>query len=311
MSLVLNNAEGRFTEATAQRVRAAAERLGYQISGPAKALRTGRSDLVIAVLPPYGVVPTIQTLLDTLSGAASILGLSTAAWFTRPGSDPISEIRALRPAVVLDMQALSHEQRTELTRSGIALIPEAPSADALAGFRTDPAIAVAQLDILIDRPITFVGIHDGDDVPRFSRDRAEALRAEARRRGLVEPRVEHTTLNLDDAIDTIRRLPAVPAALACVNDDVAIAMLAACRVLGRRVPDDVAIVGVDGTPIGQLQDPPLTTLRIDIHLTPEVILDELQASLDGRTTGRDLSPNVAVVPGGTAAVAGPRPGTSR
>jgi len=50
--------------------------------------------------------------------------------------------------------------------------------------------------------------------------------------------------------------------LVCYNDLVAVGALQACRDLGVRVPDDVAIVGCDDIPLASLVTPALTTVRI-------------------------------------------------
>ncbi|UCH11724.1 MAG: substrate-binding domain-containing protein, partial [Fidelibacterota bacterium] len=51
-------------------------------------------------------------------------------------------------------------------------------------------------------------------------------------------------------------------ALFCYNDLVAIGALQACAALGRRVPDDLAIVGFDDIPMAALVTPPLTTCHV-------------------------------------------------
>jgi len=51
-------------------------------------------------------------------------------------------------------------------------------------------------------------------------------------------------------------------ALECYNDLVAVGALQACADLGRRVPDDVAIVGFDDIMLAALVTPPLTTCRV-------------------------------------------------
>jgi LacI family transcriptional regulator len=51
-------------------------------------------------------------------------------------------------------------------------------------------------------------------------------------------------------------------ALFCYNDLVAVGALRACAELGRRVPDDLAVVGFDDILLAALVTPPLTTCRV-------------------------------------------------
>ncbi|MBZ0308317.1 MAG: LacI family transcriptional regulator [Anaerolineae bacterium] len=52
-------------------------------------------------------------------------------------------------------------------------------------------------------------------------------------------------------------------ALLCINDRMAMGAIQQLHRMGRRVPDDVAVVGYDNIPMAAVFDPPLTT--IDIH----------------------------------------------
>jgi LacI family transcriptional regulator len=54
-------------------------------------------------------------------------------------------------------------------------------------------------------------------------------------------------------------------ALFCYNDLSAVGALQACASLGRRVPDDLAIVGFDDIPLARLVTPPLTTCHVPLH----------------------------------------------
>ena len=51
-----------------------------------------------------------------------------------------------------------------------------------------------------------------------------------------------------------------PDALLCHNDDMAIGAMRALRELGRRVPEDVAVIGCDGIEDGEYQAPALATI---------------------------------------------------
>lgn len=47
----------------------------------------------------------------------------------------------------------------------------------------------------------------------------------------------------------------------CSNDLMAIGVVGAARAWGAKVPDDLSVIGFDGSPLAVITDPPLTTLR--------------------------------------------------
>ena len=78
----------------------------------------------------------------------------------------------------------------------------------------------------------------------------------------------------------------VPLGICCYNDDVAIAVLAAARSLGLRVPEDLALVGVDRTAVGQLITPRLSTVSVNQPLIMDALVQGL-ASLSTRRQAPD------------------------
>jgi LacI family transcriptional regulator len=60
-------------------------------------------------------------------------------------------------------------------------------------------------------------------------------------------------------------LPLEPDAVFVASDLMAVGVLRALRQAGRRVPDDVAVVGFDDAPIVNFTDPPLTTVRQPVY----------------------------------------------
>jgi LacI family transcriptional regulator len=62
-----------------------------------------------------------------------------------------------------------------------------------------------------------------------------------------------------------RLLPAKPDAVFAASDMMAIGAMRAVRDAGLAVPDDIAFVGFDDLPIASLSDPPLTTIRQQVH----------------------------------------------
>jgi DNA-binding LacI/PurR family transcriptional regulator len=66
------------------------------------------------------------------------------------------------------------------------------------------------------------------------------------------------------------------------SDLIAIGALSALAGAGRRVPDDVAVVGFDGIPIGASTRPALTTIAQDTKRAGELLVATLLHLIDGR-----------------------------
>ena len=98
-------------------------------------------------------------------------------------------------------------------------------------------------------------------------------------------RCEPCRYSFADAYDTTKRLlkrcPELTA-LFCISDVMAIGAIRAIRDLGRRVPEDISVVGYDGIPLGQFSLPRLATVRQDTQLLAEQGVELLLGSLQRR-----------------------------
>lgn len=101
---------------------------------------------------------------------------------------------------------------------------------------------------------------------------AAADRVEGARRALAEFQVENRPeqlaecagWTLHDGYEAVRALlAAVPdlTAIFCHNDWMALGAYRALRDAGKRIPDDVSVVGYDDQPMSEFLDPPLTSIR--------------------------------------------------
>ena len=68
------------------------------------------------------------------------------------------------------------------------------------------------------------------------------------------------------------------------SDIMAAGALHALRRAGRRVPEDVAVIGFDDLPLAQHTQPPLTTIRQPLERVGAVAAQRLIAALDGGNT---------------------------
>src|SRR5690349_14177814 len=124
VSYVLNATPGQsISPATRDRVRKAAAGLGYAPSAAARTLRTGRSDVVLCLLPDWPIGNEVGNLLGNLSTALAREGLTFVA---HPGSRedrPIAEIwKAITPAAVLSFTDFSEPEREAMLAAGVALV---------------------------------------------------------------------------------------------------------------------------------------------------------------------------------------------
>jgi len=269
VSYVLNDTAGAtISPATRARVRATAERLGYTPSAAARALRTGRSDLVLCVLPDWPLGPSIDTLVEHLAATLADRGLALLVHHGR-ARRPLADLwRAVTPRAVVGFTAFTASERQAMERAGIQVLGTVLEED----DERPGSFSVAQGEVgrLQVRHLTRTG-HDvigyaaptDPRVAEFHVRRLAGVRQECEERGLPAPLVRPVGLEVAAGAEAVRawRAGSRPVtAVAAYNDDVAMAVLAGARALGLRVPDDLAVIGVDDIPTARLTVPALTTV---------------------------------------------------
>lgn len=108
-------------------------------------------------------------------------------------------------------------------------------------------------------------LHGALNIPN-AYDRMQGFRRAMEEAGLpVAPELLIETGFLEqtayEATCRLLQLPEPPTAIFAANDVTAIGVLRAVKEANLRVPQDVAIVGYDGTPLTQLTEPPLSTVE--------------------------------------------------
>ena len=290
VSYVLNGKDGvTISEATRRRVQEAAARLEYAPSAAARALRTGRSDLVLCVLPNWPIGPVIDTLLDHLARELAERGLSVLVHHGR-GPRPLSELwRAVTPRAVVGFTAFDAADQRAMRQAGIQVlvtVVEPELDDAAAYSISQVKIGRMQVEHLVSRGHRRIGYAAPTDsrLTVFAEGRLRGVRLECQERGLAEPLVEALDLEAASAAAAARSwrsaTPQVDA-VAAYNDEVAMAVLAGLRVEGVHVPDEVAVIGVDDIFAARLAAPPLTTISQSIEAQAVYLAAAVVAALDG------------------------------
>ncbi|MHA7154739.1 LacI family DNA-binding transcriptional regulator [Arthrobacter sp. TMN-50] len=288
VSYVLTGREGvSISEETRQRVHDAGKRLGYAPSAAARALKTGRTDLVLCILPDWPIGPVIETLLDHLADEVAKRGLSVLVHHAR-GRRPLQDLwRVVTPRAVIGLAPFDEADLLAMRQAGIQVLGAA--GDAVAAVSDQPSRSQIRIGRLQAQQLIATGRHriayawpTDARVEHFAADRLEGVRRECADHELPEPVVLPVDLEAASAAVALRawRQGSDPVTgVAAYNDDVALAVLAGLRMLGLECPREVAVVGVDDAPAARLAEPPLTTISQSIDLQARYLAGLVLAGL--------------------------------
>ncbi len=285
--------------ATRERVLSAAQRLGYHPSGPARQLAGGRTKILALVLrqTPEQVAGD-AVLAETLRGFASAAktdGFRVMVEVLSPDVPDAAYAALLREqhadGLVIAGRTIDEPSPAELVRDEfpvvlLGTVPDAdvPSVDVdnSAGARQ----AVEHLLALGHRRIAC--ITNAPLVHTAALARLDGYRAALAGAG-VEPREERVAAADFDAPSGHAAMTRLLeqgdcTAVFAASDVVALGAMGALRAAGRRVPEDVSIVGFDDIPLAAYFDPPLTT----VHLPAQELGHAVGTALTRLIAGRDV-----------------------
>jgi DNA-binding LacI/PurR family transcriptional regulator len=280
------------SKATAEKVRQAAEELGYRPNVLARAMITGRSR-IIGLVVAYLDNQFYPVALERLSRALQAEGYHVLVFMADNDvartEEVLQEILDYQvDGIVMASVGLTSDMAARCEAAGVpvvlfnrgsddARLSEVTS-DNLAGGR-----AVA--DFLVrggHRRIAHVSGWQGSTT---GRDRAEGLRQGLAAHGLEPVRVIDGMYRQDTAAAAARALMEAsepPDAIFVGNDHMAFAVMDELRGrMGLRVPEDVSVVGYDDVPIAAWPAYDLSTLRQPVNRMVEATTAALLRRVDG------------------------------
>lgn len=307
VSMVLNGTSGRIrvSDATRQRVLDAAQELGYVPNHAARSLSSRRSNTLTVITygldNPYyvGVVRGAQVTARAHGYAVNVVSVegadeeSTVLRHLAGGSsDGIIDAGGYNPDTIPALLGLAAR--------GIPVVATAwhrspdPSIPTIrVNFERGGWLATRHLVELGHRRIAHVTDASGDD--QYTRaDSPVGARVKGYRRALnqsgIDPAPElllpgrNSPAGGAEATLALLELPERrrPTAIFFFNDYMATGGLHALWKAGVRVPEDVAVVGFDGTPAGLLTTPELTTVEVHHADLGARAVDYVLRMLDGR-----------------------------
>ncbi len=299
------------------RILATANRLGYR--GPnaaARMLRTGKMGTIgLVFTEDLRFVFSDPDTTGFMRGVAETTAMSAAGLSLLPvprNTDPAETALATAPVdgyVVFSVAAV-HPAMELVLGAGVPVVvvdePDLGPTTSFVGIDDRAGAAMVadhvirlghrRIAALVHRTTTDSSpgrVHSGDVAAanvRVSRIRLEAYGARLAADALALVAIWDAAGNDPDAgraaaIDLLSAHPETTALL-CTTDQIALGALQAAAELGRRVPDDLSIVGFDDVPRAATSTPPLTTVRQPIvdkgRLAAELLLEQIDSGIRRR-----------------------------
>jgi DNA-binding LacI/PurR family transcriptional regulator len=272
------------------RVLAAAEALGYRMNAAAKALSSGRTRLVgVVMMATDGYAGAATHALAEQAARARGYGVTVTQTPSLDLPEVLTAVRRLEEggaeALVL---ALPLRRSDPLLEAVAARLPTATigGSPVMAARRFDvdqQEVARLVTDHLLGLGHRTVHHVSGPEDWIDAVQREQGWRDALARRDITPPAV----LRGDWSAAAGHRIgltlfedPVVTAVLAA-NDDTAIGLVRALHDLGRHVPGDVSVAGVDDIPLAAYTSPRLTTVRQPFQALTRIAVSAVIARLEG------------------------------
>lgn len=263
---------------TRERVLKIARELGYRPFTAARILRAGYSRLVLVVLQFEIVDPAMARSLKDLETALAKKGFSLI-WYVgvHTALGHIHPSANLTPAVIVSLVDESDAEISQFLREfNVPIL-------SMNNETTRELVGKAQVSYLADRGYQRMvfAAPERNDIQWLAQARLDGVRQGCVEHKLEPPIVQVVPASREGARRAIMYLlkqHSPPIGMCCYNDEVALAVLAACSDLAFKVPDSLAVIGCDDIPLSQLSIPSLTTITFDNSLWLATLTENILAA---------------------------------
>lgn len=291
VSYVINKKSGgavRISEATRQKVWDAVKELGFRPSAAAVSLRTRRSNL-ISIMVPHIESPYHPLFASVVQNQAELYNLDVLIYSTRDNYDRERKfidvlIGRQVDGVIIHSYQLTTDDLESLVAAGVSVVvlgptPSHPQVDNVAfNERESVRDMVAEIASRGHRRIGHIA---GPDRSWSGRERRLGYVDGLKAAGI--PVDSELMVDADfyreetatAAMESLLSLGEPPTAVFACSDVLAATAILNCTDRGYRVPEDIAIVGMDGLPLARTTRPELTTIRKDYQQLGERCVEAL------------------------------------
>jgi DNA-binding LacI/PurR family transcriptional regulator len=280
-------------EETRKRVEAAIETLGFRRNATAFALASGVTRSVTVITSNtvlYGYAATLQGLEEASRAAGYTLGVRVVT----PEDDLDRTIAAAADTgggvVVIGFDRIGAAALDRVpAHVPCAAVVEAPPPGRTPGrpavWADDREAARAATEHLLalgHENVHYVAIPASTGTRRLAGPRAEGWRQALEAAGVTPPAPSGKGWDAQAGYEAGKKLARNQdvTAILCGNDDLALGVLRALHHAGRRVPEDISVIGFDDAPHSGFVTPSLTTVRMDFHGLGRAAFGLLRSQLD-------------------------------
>ena len=287
--------------ATEQKVRNAADELGYRPNALARSLLTGRSKMVGLVVG-YLDNHFYPSLVEALCQALEAEGIHILMFMAEDAEANLDQV----VADILDYQVdglvlasvtlgSTIGQRCETLGVPVVELNRNDGGQGLCVVSDNEAGGEMAINHLVAQGCRRIGHIAGWEGASTQRAREAGALAALRRAGLGLYAREVGNFDADQARDAARRMFAAddrPDGVFVANDFMAFHVLDVLRYeLGLRVPDDVAVIGFDDVPTATFAAYRLTTIKQDL---PVMVSHTVNALMGRETQSRVIAPQLVI-----------------
>ncbi len=298
VSNVVNGNFARVSAETRQEVLAAISKLNYQPNVAARHLRKAHVGVIAYAFPDLSN-PYFSDIGNAITTAAAEHAYTILLDYTRSEREKeLLVIKGLRPhlvdGIILDSHALDVEDvQSNEARGAIVLLGErlfgAPFDHVLIDNVAAARLATQHLLSLGRRRIAVIG------VVKQCQSEAPSLRLQGYMQALKEAGLELDPLLLANgglwhradgaqAMHYLLSLETPPDAVFCFNDLMALGAMSVLHEAGLRIPEDIAIIGIDDIEDGRYAYPTLTTIAPDKERIGQCAVSLLLGRIKGTRT---------------------------
>lgn len=316
------------SELTREKIQRIARELNYTVDKNASSLRSQRSNTIALLFfedptPDESMInPFFLAMLGSITRACANLGLDLLISFQQMQDDWHVQYQDSHRADGLILlgygdYTVYRERLDQLEQQGthFARWGSVSSDTSGATVGTDNVAAGAMAgQHLLDggrRAIAFLG-HADEHYPEFA-GRYHGLCDALRGAGIdPDPALQFDAITTEQAghraAERLLESGVAFDAIFAASDLIAIGAMRALAEAGKRVPQDVAVVGFDDIPSASLTTPPLTTVMQDVRGAGAALVETLMAQIEGRELPARKLPGRLIIRASSAGT-GPTPPT--